>query len=279
MRVASAVDRFRPDCVLIGRGLIRSDSAITLLLIRACEDLAGLPRQPAIDGGKAARAWRIPRVFVEVDSAEGSVPVNADRIHPYWRKSYLAIALDAWREYASLRFTLGERSLMPVHWYRRVAPVPAGGARSLLGGEPRLTADLARVNSAIMLGLDLAGKNRKKDCLTVVAEAIARTENLIVSRRGLMNPLEERVLARWKDGLEDFRCSLDGVSADIQPSDSILSERQVFFLRIRSVHFPVPAGETEIMFPTGGNSSWVINESGKTRFRLRIPPGVSHTLP
>ncbi len=272
VRIAAAVDRFRPDCVLIGRGTIRSDSARTLLLVRACLDLAGLPRHPVPGEGRAGSAWRIPRIFVEVDSAEGSVPVNADRIHPYWKKSYLAIALDAWREYASLRFTLGERPRMPVHWYRRVVPVTASGVRSLLGGEPRLTPDLARVNSAITLGLDLAGKNRKKDCLTVVAEALARIENLMASKKGLLRPLEERVLARWKEGLEDFRCSLDGVSADIQPSDSILSERQVFFLRIRSVHFPVPAGETEIMFPTGGNSSWVINESGKTRFPVSNPP-------
>jgi LmbE family N-acetylglucosaminyl deacetylase len=270
-KVAAAVDRFRPDMVLISRALRESDSARTLLLLRSCMDLSGLPRTPVNGQGGYETPWRIPRVFMEVDSAEGSVPVNANRIHPYWKRSYSSIALDAWREYASLRMTLQERSLRPVHWYRQVGPVPASRARSLLKGEPRLTAGLAWVKRAIMLGLDLAGRKQKKDCLTAIAEALARIENLMASKEGRLNPLEQRVLARWKDGLEDFRCSFDEVSADVQPGDSILAERQMFFLRIRSVHFPVPAEETEIIFPTAGNSSWVINESGRNRFPLKVP--------
>ena len=264
-RLTEAINRFRPDVVLIAEEWRSAVSGRSALLARACMAAAGYSRDPG------AAPWKPLRVFMEVDSAEGSVAVNSRRLHPYWKKTLLEIAGEAWREYASLRLKLGSRPREPVHWYREVAPAPSSGARSLLGGIPPLTKDLDRVGAAITLALQLESKKEQKNSLVAVAEALARIENLMVTRRGRLDPLEERVLARWKDGLEDFRCSLDDVGADVQPSDSILAERQVFFLRVKSVHFPVPADKTEIFFPTAGENSWVINESRNTHFPLKIP--------
>lgn len=269
-RLAAAIDRFKPDVLLIPQGLRASDSARTILL-RESMAVVGLSGGPSTVQGSVRSAWRIPRIFLEVDSAGGGAPVSSNRLHPYWRKTFLSIAREAWQAYASLRLTLQDRSLQPVHWYRQISPSRTAGVTSLLEGEPRLTADLAWVNSAISLGIDLARKNEKQNALTAIAEALARIEKLMVTKGDRLGDLEQRVLVGWKDGLEDYRCSLDDVSADIQPSDSIMAGHQLFFLRVKSVHLPVAAKDAEIDFPAARDSTWVINESGKYHFPLSAP--------
>jgi hypothetical protein len=90
----------------------------------------------------------------------------------------------------------------------------------------------------------------------------------MVTQGDRLDAVERRVLAQWKVGLEDLRCSVNDIRADIQPSDSIIAERQMFFLRVKSFHSPVPLNETEILFPMASDTSWVINESRKREFHL-----------
>ena len=269
-KVVAAIDQYKPDLLMIPPGLRDSDTArarmlgMSLALVRQSRD-----DPESIRGG--GPHWKVPRIFVEADSGEGGIAVNADRLHPFWKTSYLQIAGEAWWHYSSLRLTLHGRSERPIHWYRRIRPSGGEGIGSLIGNEPRLTPDLTWVREPISLAIEWARKNQKQNSLTALAEALARIEKLLVAKGGSLGGLEERVLAQWKDGLEDFRCSLDDVHAVVEPSDSIMSDRQVFFLRVQSLHLPVPAKATEILFPLARDSSWVINESGKYRFPLAVP--------
>lgn len=266
-RVAGAIERFRPDVVLIAAGWRKPDPSLDSVFLPA--SIAAIRVHGERPGG--AHSWNVSRVFVECDSSAGALEVNAHRMDPVWNKSYLSIARESWSEYASLRMTLRARSAQGVHWYNQVLPARAVRSASLLGGLPRLTPGLARVDSAIALSLALEEHGDRRHALVALAEALARIENLIVRRRGNLLPLEERVLARWKDGLEDYRCSLRGITADIQPSDSIMSDRQLFYLHVRSAHLPVPERQAEIFFPLAGGTTWAVNESRTNHFPLKTP--------
>ncbi|HUI64339.1 MAG TPA: hypothetical protein VL126_05840, partial [Bacteroidota bacterium] len=223
------------------------------------------------DAGGGPLPWKVRRVFVEGDSARGMTPVNADRPHPYWKKTYFRIASEAWSAYTSLRLRLFERRASPVHWYKEIVPARGPASHSLLGGEPHVSGDLSPVKRAVELAVSLARRNERANCLTAVADALARIEKLLLVKRNRLDGLALRLLARWNECLESFRCCVDDISADIVQSDSIMAERQLFFLRIKAVHLPSPVKETEIVFPTASDTAWVINESRQNHFPLSLP--------
>ena len=81
----------------------------------------------------------------------------------------------------------------------------------------------------------------------------------------------KRILATWKNGLEDLRCTLFDLRIDFSASDSLLTANQLFFLRFRSVKGEVDTGRTEIIFPGAMKHLWGINESVEYRFHFSAP--------
>jgi hypothetical protein len=86
-----------------------------------------------------------------------------------------------------------------------------------------------------------------------------------------LSNLDRRALTLWKNSLENLRCTLLDVNVGFEMSDSLLAERQVFFLRFKEFSANIVGGTTQILFPGVGQGDWIVTEGNSQVFRFEAP--------
>jgi hypothetical protein len=231
-----------------------------------------------IAGDKSARSdtaklgpWSVSRIYVETSWEPGAKQTTYDAIHPAWKTSYRSIASEAVREYRSLRLqrlgwvTDADRRYSLI--YPRGALVP----RSMLDGLPSVSLRLQSLASFIG---KLARKEFRKlrtPSLSEVAWAIDSVDASLVRSRRMGAEEDYRLLAAWKNGLEELRCSLLDVNVDCFMSDSLLTQNQLFYLRFQGLSSRASKGANRVFFPGAIDHSWGVNETADYQFPFQSP--------
>ncbi len=299
IRLNKLLADLRPDVILIARdwaidGESPKRSVLVHVLLRALQKLEPTKAQKQAGGAEEMFRWNVDRVFLETGSKAG-VRVPVERIHPFWKKSYLTIGMDAANAYTSMSVQrkqwYGTNSSSPIISYENIFPLPARRLKAIDEALPRsvpalikgIDREISSVAQVIAKG-SLSQASRS-DALRRVAAAIDSVDDR------LMRPMEltsqsRKICMQWKLTLENLRVALLGVSVLYRFEPTVLTERQLALLSIDSVARIQPGDSVWVYFPFAGQQ-WYVDETTvkmwplrlKNSYRLLSPGALDHDLP
>lgn len=275
-RLALALVSYRPDVVVV-HGDFQGDSLRsvrqTLLaeFVRRAMVVAENPMGTLVDEGTSMLPWKVSRVVVESGRAPQGARSNYDSPHPLWKKSLSAIAREAADRYASLRYQMRRWTEGADRQYTQVIPSSQKPTTDVVTGLPVIGRTLRPLASVIR---SATGQSRgvRTPLLSSVASAIDSVDFVVNRRRETLSSADLRLVSTWKNGLEDVRCSLLDVRPDVSPTDSLLTEYQVFYLKVNGLGSKTVGGKDRILFPMArDHQRWAVNESIQWQFDLKPP--------
>jgi hypothetical protein len=264
--------RFRPDLLLIGRDL-RPDSGVSArvnALIRGIEHTVGFRGKP-VDPDTRRRPWTAMRTLLDRGISSQPFTTPGKLVHPVWKKTYDEIGHECAGVYRSL---WGQMAWMQRNGERSYSVRDEGGKKAPKGyfdGLRLFTPRIQRVQRIVDLaarGAPALPWQQAADRVTAAIDSVSRQLMTIDFER---TPREGRILTTWKTNLEALRCAVLGVRVTAVMSESLLTSRQVVFFTIDSVQARSRFDSLEILFPSGANQEWIINEAGQWRFPLHTP--------
>ncbi len=99
-----------------------------------------------------------------------------------------------------------------------------------------------------------------------VVRAIDGMDSVYARYRRELSPVDNRVVAGWKNSMEMLRCALLGVSVPVSVDDSVITQGQIVYMRFGKVLPTADSNRTQIFFPGAINRTWGINESLLSQF-------------
>jgi hypothetical protein len=275
-RLALALVSYRPD-VLVVQGDFRGDTVRsdrqTLLaeyVRRAtvvAENLGGTPNEE----GTSMLPWKTPRIVVESGRAVQGVRSKYDNPHPVWKKSLRTIAREAAGRYASLRYQMMRWTNGPDRLYSQVTPSSTKPTTDVASGMPGIRKTIRSLASLVRTVTDQS-RGVRSPSLASVASAIDSVDFVVNRRRENLSNADLRLVSTWKNGLEDLRCSILDVRPDVSAGDSLLTEYQVFYLKVNALASKTVGGKDRIIFPMAHDHlRWAVNESIQWQFDLKPP--------
>lgn len=263
---------YRPDAIIVqrdfhaGEGMTTRQRSITGLLMRSIA-AAGSPLPAQIASGMTA--WHVARVFA--DTGAGTYRANVSLRNPVWKMTYGEIGARAGRLYESLRVRRAEWEKVPRSYGLLSTALKKDRPASILAGLPLMNRRVRSLAGVVARASVQAETLPRPRAIESVARAIDTVEHALYRESAALGEVGNRVLATWKNGLEDLRCSLFDLRISFASSDSLLTGNQLFFLRFTGLTGSVDTGRTEIIFPLAMKHVWGIDESVNYRFRFSVP--------
>jgi LmbE family N-acetylglucosaminyl deacetylase len=289
-RIDRMLRYYRPDVVILG-GDFRGDT-VRSLRVEALREI--LLDAIALAGDSKSRPdtlrpgpWKVPRLYVEAKRDTRVVNSRYDQVHPVWGKSYRAIAIEASRAYRSLRLHQAAWSWLGERSYAMILPTTGRAPVELLENLPALTRKLRPLATSIVK-LSSRGKPGARGPRLAETVAAIDSVDLYLSRhRKGLTADELRLLAGWKNSLEELRCSLLDLRVEYALSESLVTTRQLIYLKFGGVSAATPVSKTRILFPGAVDRSWGINESPEysfpfappQEFRIITPEALDQVIP
>jgi LmbE family N-acetylglucosaminyl deacetylase len=259
LRLVRLISRYKPDLIIVGsdhRGSEpRSFRAVTLA--EAVVDAAG--RATALPDTGQMRPWAVARIVAEA----GPEP-RMRRIS----KAASGLAKEIAGAYESMRLQIPLSPSVPEQRLETLLPEKGPVPASALDGLPVL--GTAGRSFAPMIA-SLAGTSRKpidRPSLRAVRRAIDTLDVILARDRALLQPSDVRVLATWKNGLEQLRCLLMGVRVEYSVDDLHVSRSSLSYVKFGEVGPDGDSASTRIFFPLARDHQWGINESLESQFPL-----------
>ncbi len=279
MRLTDLIRNVRPDCIVVGKDRRRPESAtardsVAREAVRLAADWAWTAHDTL--HGSRLPVWRVARIAVEEPAPR--LPREFLAIHPPWKISSLAMAELAASRYATLRLTIGGRALLG----RKYVLLAAGktvAPGEMLANLPAVSPLLRGAAGAMRKAVTRRPNGVRTASLRAVSAAIDSCDHLLRHHSRDLSLLDRRVAVTWKNDLEDLRCTLLDVRVDVTPSDSLVAESQVWFLRVRDITPAAPKGSLEIVFPLAMGGEWYVNDTLGYRFPLALPKNIPVLTP
>jgi len=269
-RLRRILQYYRPDVVLIG-GDLRTDTVqslrqrlVTQLVQEAIK--SGADAAAKSQGNSSLPSARGPMVFGEVQKKPGGgrEPLY-DKIHQVWKKSHRSIGAEAAEKYRSLRLQIGFYSRMGDRRYAALSSRGSGDPLKVIAGLPSVGPELRRLTAEIRK-LCAPVKRVRAPRLSNVIQTIDSVDRVLARGRQNVGDKDARVLAGWKDGLENIRCSLLDVKVSYAATESLIAVNQLFYLKFNGLSSKSSLSGTKIFFPLALNHVWGINESVSYQF-------------
>lgn len=278
-RLMRLISTIRPDVILIAadresRGQSIRWEGLRQDVLRAVEKLSyptsgRMPRElPPFP------LWSVGRVLVE-DGSERGLSFPLQDVHPLWKKSYETIGNDAAAQYASLSI---QRSLwQQTRRYQAIHPRNLAALRRPDQGLPQAVPAALKpladqIDALTRPYVQSPGKvnapQRSSRVLTQLADLIDAVD-VQLARAYESQAAERKVLLQWKEGLENLRLALLGVTVRYTNTEYVLTDNQITYFAIDTVTGLSANGTTEILFPAVGRG-WILNEALENRFPLKL---------
>lgn len=153
---------------------------------------------------------------------------------------------------------------------------------------PALTTLKRRIDklTSTILSSNRSTGARRKGHLKEIASIADSVDYLIGMRYAAFRGPDQKMLLLWKEGLQDLKNEILGVSVTYSLADSVLTSVQVTALTIDSVKGASQTAQRWFFFPPA-RQGWIINESknnrfplsGQTVFRIISPENFHFNLP
>lgn len=273
LRLDKTLRHYRPDVVVVG-GDFRGDTTQSirqqLLKDLILEAVQTASRDTVRSDTVKVAGWSVPRVYLE--SARDGRNRAYDQHHLFWKRSYRSIAAEAAQEYRSLWIQMGSWMRQGDCRYALIHHRGRSNPRSMLDGLPEIGPRLKSLDSRVRNAAARQSRGgTRTPLLSEISVAIDSLDLILGRERRLLPPADLRLLAAWKNGLEELRCSLLNVRIDFTASESLVAPDQVFFLKINGVSSRGSGKRNWILFPGAIDHTWGINASPENQFSLNLP--------
>ena len=236
--------------------------------------------------GAVSQVQRPARVFVDDGGPSQKFRFDGSMKPKFSNRTMAQIGADAAMRYFSYR-TQWPKLTGSVRGYTlaypQIKPLPV----SFSSGAVVVPPNLMTLSDEIMkLTRGLDGR-KSGDALFRLDLLVNKVDSAVRTVGGDLTPHDQGILARWKNGLEDLRCALLGVSVDFTISDSLVTDNQRFDLNFHSLKPVLKGGATSIYIPKSSNIEWIVNESltrslpfdGQGEFRILTPDHLAKNAP
>jgi len=281
LRLMKLISDFRPDIILVTRDWARGSTSpqwevLRSDLLKALQRLEPPKSEKDLLRFDPIPRWTVERVCVDRGSKTGA-QVSVGDVHPRWRKSYVAIGEEAARAYVLLarqrklwRTGQQDSSASKDGLFYELAYPPGGRAiRKVDQDLPRpVPARFGWIERELLRLTSAASKGGTSESLLRRLAAIMDSLDLKIALSSNLAPMERKILLQWKLGLENLRIVMLGINVSYTLRDSILTQRQITFLRIDSARGIPDGGTTEIFFPFT-DQGWIVNESMAKRMPIK----------
>lgn len=273
--LVTAIRAFKPDVVVVchdwhSAAAMGARDSIVLDAVRRSVQRAATNADTS--SARSLFPWTVARVAVGVPGSPGQR--QEAKTHFVWGLSPEAMANVIASGYRTLRHVIGWWQKAPRAYYlvnkAGMARNPLGAA-GLVSGLPVIPRELAGAKAAIDAALHPVSSGGFRTSLPAVSGAIDTIEHVMAKRTGSYNLLQARMIGLWKNTLEELRCTLLGVRVKAIPSDSLLTNSQVWSLKIDSLAPSTTSGFNEIVFPLAMRGEWSVNETLKYFFPFSAP--------
>ena len=272
-RLTYALRHFRPDAVVLFKDRRVSDrNTPTDLLLSDLVESAAV--QSTNERSKVMeKPWRVARFVFEYPGLGINDKKPYSKIHPIWKKSYQSIAAEVAESYRTLRIPLQCSQTAVGRSYAFASalkrPVSISPDR-ILGGLPKISPPFKGIMSVVDRLTKQSTKVSRMERISLATDALDSLTAVLNRSKSSFKVGDERILATLYSGLQDLRCTLQGINIDVEASDTMLTVQQIFYLRIKKLS-PKPAGEVRILFPFARDKTWWVNESPNSDFALNPP--------
>jgi LmbE family N-acetylglucosaminyl deacetylase len=275
-RLRKTIRYFRPNVVLI-EGDLRGDTVrsirqqvvaeFVLKAIEAERETGSKPKEVT-----SARPWPDTRVFLESEGGKQKSKENMyDRLHPVWKKSYRAIASEAAKEYRSLKLQLDFWMQRGDRRYISEETHEIENLQRMLSGLPHVSPEVLTLGVAIQKVTTRNNGAVRAPILREVMRVIDTLDIYLARNRTSLTDSDLRLLAGWKNGLESLRCSLLDVRVSYAATDSLVSDRQLLYLKFDGLSSHFSQRGSKIYFPGAMDHKWGVNESVEYQFPFQAP--------
>jgi hypothetical protein len=271
-KIVPMIRSFGPDVIVVG-GDLRGDTVRSVRQRTVTRMILAGVKQAAEGKTDSLQAgpWRVERVLVQTGADPANKQEAYDKVHPLWQKTYRSIASEAADAYRTLRIQLPAWLSRGDRTYTQIFPTAGPAPKLPTSGVPALTPRLKTLSAVVKGSTGKEINGVRKPSLEAVAHAIDSV-NIFIARNGSrLQAGELRVISLWKNTLEDLRCSLLGVSIICQPSDSLVTQGQLFYLRFAGFSSLTSKTHTSILFPGVLQKRWGVNESAKYQYDFASP--------
>ena len=290
-RLTAILEAIHPDFIfLTGDLLLGSNSSESTRMLRdalvqaARESPAGTKTTKA--HGVVSPSRRLTRVFVDDGGPVQKFRFDGSMKPKSSNRTAVQIGSDALMHYLSYRaqwpkLTNGARGYTLA--FPQIKPLPV----SFSSGVAVVPPNLKTLSDEILkLARGLDGL-KSVEALTRLDLLVRRVDSTVQAVGVGLAAHDQGILARWKNGLEDLRCALLGVSVDFTVSDSLVTDNQRFDLNFYSLKPILKGGATSVYVPKSSNIEWIVNESltksfpfdGHGEFRILTPGHLAKNTP
>ncbi len=273
-RLDQALRQYRPDVVVVC-GDFRSDtiaSARQRLLMELLMDASRIAGRDAFRADTVnVTGWKVPRIYGESARDARHGETLYDKRHPFWKKTYRSIAVEAAREYRTLWLQIGSWMRQGDRRYTLLFPEGMAAPGGMLDGLPEIGPNLRSLAGKVRTAAGRKVRGTSAPRLTDISRVIDSLDQFLGRHRRNTPAGDLKLLAGWKNGLEELRCSLLNVKVDFSSSESLLAPDQLFYLKINSVSSRGSGKRNWILFPGAIDHTWGINVSLEHQFSLAPP--------
>jgi len=293
-KLVDLIESIRPDLVLLAPDRQESGSesprwnVVRSALRNAARKAA---EKKTASGFIRPRSWQVGRVISA--SPKGTLSFPLDRKPEFDSRSFRNIGAECAQLYQSLKAILPQWQDAAL-LYSIDYPSGSKTLKSPDSGIPgKLSASLQNLGTAMEGLWNVVLTNVKRSTLSGTKSAILKRLVVIMdsidvrlSGWNFFANQDRKTLLHWKEGLEELRNAIFGVSVRYTMKDTVLLARQLTTIRIDTVIGLPSGGITEIFFPDVG-SRWFLNEGVEPKvplvigseYRLISPSPVDLDLP
>ena len=280
LRLLRVISSYRPDLIVVPADLESTGPSLRwreLLsdILRAVERLAIVPRGRAPKELLPFPRWSVSRVVADDGSGKG-IDFQTGDANRTGKKTYKAMGEEAGREYRSSAI---QRSLWRSGRRTAYNVVMPRGLEKLQHPDQGIPAEVPARLRTIANGIDQlarqVGRLRVDRLPARTSPAVARLAAMLdsidirIARSYELQSRERAILLQWKEGLENLRQTLLGVSVSLSISETVLTDRQLTYVKVDTVTGLSADGKTEIFFP-GVGKDWIVNESLDSHLPLKL---------
>lgn len=287
-RLLRLLSHFRPDLILIARPaqqqLAERNWAQHCLLADLASAVQRADTMAAnYAAGLATGPWKVARIWNETS---GGVRLPVDEIHPLWKKDYRTIGTEANRAYRSIARQRQDWQESGEPTYNQLWPANVALDPKLNLGLPLpATKKLHSLERRVQTLVTKSRTGKSNDIMWEIA-SLRDSVSVLLSQPAFLESFERRRLLHWNKQLEDLRCTLLDIEVSYTLSDSIVTARQVNYLKIDKVKGVGEGGITSVLFGFM-ERGWVVDENIENKlplrtdspYRLLSPENLPYTFP
>lgn len=272
-RLLRLLSHFRPDLILVARPTQNQQSEKNWAQHCLLADLAAAVQRADTmsvnySAGLASGPWKVARIWNE---AAGGIPLPVAEVHPLWKKDYRTIGAEASRAYRSIPQQRQAWLQSGEPLYMQLWPVNIALDAKLNLGLPLLpTKKLNSLERRVQRLVGEARKGKSNEIMWEIA-SLRDSVSVLLSQPAFLESFERRRLLHWNKQLEDLRCTLLGIEVSFTLSDSVVTDRQVNYLKIDQVKGLGEGGVTSVLFGFM-ERGWVVDENIENKLPLRMDP-------